>query len=137
MSITITEVGRDLEITTPAGVFRVPPLPASKGAALHAWFMNISIKGAAAVSNHIEQESIDMFQAAMGDELYERVQNELRLPEVEPIALLALYWQTTGVEAAQAFLDGGPAQALEVILSRMGLSAQTTSPDSALANPTQ
>ena len=137
MTITIKEVGRDLESTTPAGVFLVPPLPASKGAALHAWFMGISLKGAVAIDPAtVEQESVDMFTLAMGPELYERTQEELRLPEVQPIALLCLYWQTTGIEAAQAFLDGGPAAALELILSRMGLSQQKTLPASVLENPT-
>lgn len=130
MEISINEVGRDLEVTTPAGVFLVPPLPASKGAALHAWFMGLSIGGAAAVTNETEQDSIDMFSRALGEELYARVQEELRLPEVQPIALVALYWQTTGIEAAQAFLDGGPAAAMELILSQMGLSPQPTSPGS-------
>lgn len=137
MDITINEVGRDLIITTNAGDFKVPPLPASKGAALHAWFMNISIRGSAAVDENAEEQGMSMFQMAMGEDLYQRTQEELRFPEVQPIALLALYWQTTGIEAAQAFLDGGASAALALIVSQMGLSQPPTSHDSALESPTQ
>lgn len=127
--LTATETGRNLVISTPHGDYVIEPLSARHGASLMSKFTGISF-GTLTLS---VPEQDEMFAAALGEEMMERLQDELRLPEVTPIALIALYWQTVGIEAVNAYLDGGPGKAMEVLLSQMGLSPQKTSSSLAAA----
>lgn len=131
--VTAAETGRNLVITTDYGSYVVQPLAARKGALLLQQLLGISF-GNGAVPEAAEQ--IEMFNNALGPELYEQLQDELRLSEVTPIALIALYWQTVGMEAVNAYLMGGPGKAVEVLaklISPMGLSQPTTSSSLAAA----
>jgi hypothetical protein len=71
-------------------------------------------------------EQVNLFKAAMGAELYDRCQNTLRLPQVTPVALCALYWNTIGLEGVEAFLEGGPSKVVETILFPNGLPSPTS-----------
>jgi hypothetical protein len=116
------EVGRTLEITQDGQKYVIPPVPARIGAGLHASLMGITF----GTFTLTEDEQINMFQTAMGEELFEMCQNTLRLDEMTPISTIALYWNTVGIEAVEAYLAGGVKKALEVILSRNGLLPQTS-----------
>lgn len=123
--LTAVEVGRSLVITAPYGQFTVPPLNATKGGILLGRFVNMQV-------GHLpmaEEDQVDMFQSALGEELYEHLTGNYRLPEMTPIAQIALYWQTVGMEAVTAFLSGGPIAALKVLLAQMGVSQSRISPD--------
>lgn len=122
MDIKASEVGRNLEITAWGETFIVPPLPASKGAAMHGHLMGITF----GTFELTPDEQIDLFKTCMGEELFDRTQEELRLPQVQPIALCAVYWNTVGMEAVEAYLAGGVKKALEYILSLNGLQLPTS-----------
>lgn len=131
--ITATETGRNLVITTDYGSYVVQPLPARKGGTLLQQLLGISFGNGALPSSN---EQIEMFENALGKELYEQLQDELRITEVTPIALIAVYWQTVGMEAVNAYLAGGTGKAVEVLanlISPLGLSPQTTSSSLAAA----
>lgn len=131
-TITAVEVGRNLEVTTPATKISIAPLPAKDGATLMGRYVGVQF-GNLSMS---EDEQADMFVKALGSDLYEELQNTLRLPEMTPIAQIALYWQTVGIEGVEAFLADGPLAALKILLSQMGLSLSETSPGSASASQT-
>lgn len=120
IQIKETVVGQ-LTVTTPRGEITIEPLPASKGAPLASMTMGVSFAGEGLSAD--EQEN--MYRLATGDENYAWVMDNLRLPDAQDTVNLALFWQTSGLEAAQAFLDGGVEKALEVQLARMGLSLST------------
>lgn len=130
--ITATEVGRSLVITAPYGKFTVEPLNANKGGILLGRFINMQV-GQLPLN---EEDQVDMFQSALGEELYTELTENYRLPEVTPVAQIALYWQTVGMEAVESFLSGGPMEALKVLLAQMGVSLSKTSPGSESENQT-
>ena len=128
-NITAVETGRDLVISTPHGDYVIAPLPAKHGGALMGQFVGVTF-GTLVLSG---PEQDDMFKAALGEEMMERLQDTLRLPEVTPIALIAMYWQTVGMEGVNAYLEGGAGKATEVLLSQMGLLQPKTSSSLAAA----
>lgn len=123
--ITATEEGRNLKVVTPAGTFTIRPLPASKGGILLAQFVGLQV-GQLSLD---EDAQVNMFTQALGEELYTELIENYRLPEMTPVAQIALYWQTVGMEAVTSFLSGGPMEALKILLAQMGVSASMISPD--------
>lgn len=123
MELAAAEVGRNLEITMNGEKYIVPPVPARVGASLHGSLMGITF-GTFELN---EDEQLNMFRTAMGPELFEYAQENLRLPEVTPLSTMALYWQTVGFEAVEAYIAGGVKKALELILSLNGLDLPTSS----------
>lgn len=128
-NITAVETGRDLVISAPHGDYVIAPLPAKHGGALMGQFVGVTF---GTLVLPVEEQD-DMFKAALGEEMMERLQNTLRLPEVTPIAMIAMYWQTVGMEGVNAYLGGGPGKAMEVLLSQMGLLQPKTSSSLAAA----
>lgn len=120
--IEAKEVGRNLEITAFGETFVVPPLAAAQGAVAHANLMGITF----GTFELTEEEQSNMFKTCMGPELFEHCNETLRLPQMTPLALMALYWNTVGFEAVEAYLAGGTKKALEVIMSLIGLQQQTS-----------
>lgn len=131
-NVKAEEVGRNLVVTSPAGRFEIRPLPAVDGGKLMATFVNTQFGGHAPD----EDTQVDMFVKALGSELYEELTTTLRLPEVTPIAQCALYWQTVGIDAVQAFLAEGPIEALKMLLAQMGLSLSNQSPNTGSGSQT-
>lgn len=144
-SIQIAEtMTGQLEITTQRGQFTVEPLPASKGAPIASMVMGVSFGG----RNLSVEEQERMYQLATGEENYQWIMDNLRLSEAQDVINAVVFWQVTGLDAAQAFLDGGVEKAMEVHLERMGLSlskillhlgveAETPSPDGTNGTSTQ
>lgn len=123
-AIVANEVGRSLVITAPYGQFEVKPLKAADGGTLLAQFVGIQV-GQLVLE---EADQVEMFRKALGPELYTELSENYRLPEMTPVAQIALYWQTVGMEAVEAFLSGGPTAALRQLLAQMGVSLSQTSP---------
>lgn len=133
-----------LEVTTLRGKFTVEPLPASKGAPIASMVMGVSFGG----RNLDVEEQERMYQLATGDENYQWIMDNLRLSDAQDVINSVLFWQVTGLDAAQAYLDGGVEKAMEVHLERMGLSLskillhlgvddETPSPDATNGTSTQ
>lgn len=122
MDIQANEVGRNLEISAYGEKFIVPPLPASKGAPMHGHLMGLTF----GTFELTEEEQLNLFRTCMGQELFDYTQENLRMPQVTPIALMALYWNTVGMEAVEAYLAGGAKKAVEVIMSQNGLDLPTS-----------
>lgn len=149
--VTATEVGRDLHLTI-EGVapFVVRPLPGRVGEQITATYLNTSV-GAAP-----KEEMLDAFRIALDgaqqdpdtglwvplpeeeQHNHNRTQDELRTAEAESILLPAFLWQTVlGISGVTAFIQGGEGvtggvKALTALTYRLGISASTTSPSSAL-----
>lgn len=123
IELKAAEVGRNLVITMNGEEYIVPPVPARVGASLHGNLMGITF-GTFTLD---EEEQLNLFRTAMGEELFDYAQENLRLPEVTPLSTMALYWQTIGFEAVEAFIAGGVKKALNVILSLNGLDLPTSS----------
>lgn len=130
--LTATEVGRQLVVTAPYGKFEIPPLKASDGGKLLARWVGMQV----GQLDPSEDDQVDMFQKALGPEMYEHLTENYRLPEITPVAQVALYWQTVGMEAVEAFLSGGPMKALQMMLAQMGVSLSQTLPGSVSENQT-
>lgn len=122
MDTKAEERGRTLVVTQHGEEYVIEPVPARLGAGLHAKLMGITF-GTFTLS---EEEQESLFITAMGGDLFERCQDTLRLDEMTPISTIALYWNTVGLEAVEAYLAGGVKKALEVILSRNGLQLPTS-----------
>jgi hypothetical protein len=122
MELTAAERGRNLVITMNGEDYTVPPVSARIGAGLHAKLMGITF-GQFELN---EEEQLNLFKTAMGEELFEYAQENLRLPEVTPLSTMAIYWQTVGMEAVEAYIAGGVKKALAVILSQNGLDLPTS-----------
>ncbi|WP_181150342.1 MULTISPECIES: hypothetical protein [unclassified Arthrobacter] len=120
LKITETTFGQ-LTVETPRGDFTIEPLPARAGAPLASMVMGVSFAG----DGLTVEEQENMYKTALGLDNWEWIFDSLRLPDAQDACNLALFWQVSGLEAAQAFLDGGVEKALEVHLARMGLSLST------------
>lgn len=119
MEITLEERAGALVIITPQTTLTIPPVPAKLGASMLAKTLNLSLDGGVDMS---EASMGQLYVDAMSQEQYDAAENTLRLPVFQKVVHAALFWQTSGMEAAQGFIDGGVGKALEVHLSKMGLS---------------
>lgn len=120
--LTVREVGRNLEIEAFGETFVIPPVPARVGAPMHAQLLGMSF-GTMELTGE-EQEN--MFRTAMSSEVFDHCYDTLRLDQMTPLSTIALYWNTVGMEAVEAFIAGGVKKALEVIMSRLGLDLPTS-----------
>lgn len=110
-----------LQVVTPRGKFDIEPLSARQGAPLASMVMGVSFAGEGLTAE--EQEN--MYKLALGEKNYEWIMDNLRLPDAQDSCNLSLFWQVSGLEAAEAFIAGGVEKALEVHMARMGLSLST------------
>lgn len=119
MEIELAERGGELIITTPQQTLTIAPVPAKLGASMLAKTMNIALDGGVDLS---EAAMGKLYRDAMGEENYTLADATLRLPVFQTVVHVALFWQTSGLDAAQGFIDGGSGKAIEVHLAKMGLS---------------
>lgn len=119
MEIKLEERAGNLVITTPKLVLTIEPVNAKLGASMLAQTLNLSLDGGVDMS---EEDMESLYEHAMGKENIDTANNTLRLPVFQTVVHCALFWQTTGLDAAEAFIVGGVGKALGVHLDKMGLS---------------
>lgn len=149
--VAATEVGRDLHLTI-EGVapFVVRPLPARVGEQITATYLNASVGTATAedmqdalrmaLDGAVRDEESGRFVPLPvdGQPNWNRAQDELRTAEAESVLMPAFLWQSVlGVAGVNAYIEAGEGvaggvKALQALVYRLGLSAPTTSPSTAL-----
>ncbi|MDY7542599.1 MULTISPECIES: hypothetical protein [unclassified Cryobacterium] len=134
MTTIATLTGRNLSIHI-EGVdepFIIAPLSGRRGKALTNEFIAIC----AGASSAVGMEAI--LRESAGEDVYERVQDELTLFEGESVLTPAFYWQTVlGLEGVNAYLAGGEGlagakKALELLILSLGILPTQTAPSTAL-----
>ena len=134
MTNTATIQGRNLVITID-GVeepFIIAPLGGRRGQALTDAFLSITVRLSPATGMDA------VLAEAVGEAVYERVQEELSLSEAESILLPAFYWQTVlGIEGVTAYFTGGEGmagakKALLLLTMSLGISPTQTAPSGVL-----